>query len=503
MATQPLIPNNIDFATEVKSDRLRLLWKVTFVACAIVLIVAVITSTVEAISITLWYGAPIVMMGFCLLTQWALERQYFNAASLIYTLGGIVALSVGLIDAHPVTLQVLPFLYVLVIFIGGLLLRPQHTLLVTLFAALASVLVPFVQNGNMDFMSQHQIFAILLMFVGAAMAAQVTGELYAVTEWALQNYQRERRTNYDLFESKLQLKKSLDRSEALSDALKDSNTALETARVAAEEAKNFRGKFLANMSHELRTPLNAIIGFSETMLKFPIMYDDVPLPENYRADMSQIYSSGQQLLKLINDILDLAKVDAGKLEIYRQRIDPRPIIESAATMAQGLVSSKPIKLVSHIPAELPDIWADDNRFRQVLNNVYSNAVKFTDTGEIVLTVTHNDKELQLSLRDTGVGIPEDKLESIFEEFQQGTNTGRDPRSGAGLGLTISRQLLSMMEGRIWVESKVGEGSTFYFTLPIYQAEKSETVEVTTFDAVRSAKTPTSTLAAVPTEAANS
>src|SRR5690606_33079846 len=152
----------------------------------------------------------------------------------------------------------------------------------------------------------------------------VTGELYQITEWALSNYQRERRTNDELFEKRQALQKSLKRSEALADRLGEINQALEYASAAAEEAKNFRGQFLANMSHELRTPLNAIIGFSETMLQFPIMYDNESLPSPYERDLGQIYNSGRQLLHVINDILDLARVDAGKLEIHLSPVDVRP-----------------------------------------------------------------------------------------------------------------------------------------------------------------------------------
>jgi signal transduction histidine kinase len=172
------------------------------------------------------------------------------------------------------------------------------------------------------------------------LAAQATGELYQISEWALQNYQKERRTNDELFEKRQELQRSLRRSEALGDKLQDTLGELQLAHQQAEEAKNFRGQFLANMSHELRTPLNAIIGFSETMLHFPMMYNDEKLPDTYERDLSQIFASGQQLLYVINDILDLAKVDAGKLEIHMEETSVDAILQAVQSTARGLVKDK-------------------------------------------------------------------------------------------------------------------------------------------------------------------
>jgi len=305
------------------------------------------------------------------------------------------------------------------------------------------------------------VAGVLVSTISALLAAQVTGELHQITDWALDNYKRERRSTLDLFEKRQQLQKSLRRSEVLGDKLKDINEELETA-------KHFRGQFLANMSHELRTPLNAIIGFSETMLSFPMMYEDVELPDAYRRDLRQIHDSGQQLLTVINDILDLSRVDAGKLEIDIRQVKLDPIIDNAMMTAAGLIGNKPVELRRDIPNELPDVYADDKRLRQVLLNLLSNAVKFTDEGSITVNVRDEGDRVQMSIADTGEGIPPDKLDAIFNEFSQVDQKGRDPRAGAGLGLTISRKLLGLMDGQIWVESTYGQGSTFYVNVPKYQ-----------------------------------
>jgi signal transduction histidine kinase len=298
--------------------------------------------------------------------------------------------------------------------------------------------------------------------VSALLAAQVTGDLYQITEWALDNYKRERRAAIDLFENRQQLERALQRSRILGEKLQNINTEL-------ENAKHFRGQFLANMSHELRTPLNAINGFSETMLNFPMMYDDVVLPDAYRHDLEQINHSGQQLLTVINDILDLSKVDAGKLEVNIDCVELDPLIDSVLMTAAGLIANqnKPVDLKRDMPRKLPDVYADDARLRQVLLNLYSNAVKFTDVGSITMAVHDEGETVRISVSDTGEGIPEDTLEEIFNEFSQAESAGRDPRAGAGLGLTISRRLLNLMSGRIWAESVYGEGATFHVVVPKY------------------------------------
>jgi signal transduction histidine kinase len=175
------------------------------------------------------------------------------------------------------------------------------------------------------------------------------------------------------------------------------------------------------------------------------------------------------LLHVINDILDLAKVDAGKLEVHMASVEPETIVNAVMATAKGLLGSKTVRLEKNVPEVIPTVWADETRLRQVLLNLYSNACKYTDEGTITLTVTDlaDSKELQFAVTDTGIGIDPEFHALLFEEFQQAKNKGRDPRSGSGLGLAISRQLLDLMGGRIWMDSKPSEGSTFYFTIQKY------------------------------------
>ncbi|MBZ0281876.1 MAG: HAMP domain-containing histidine kinase [Anaerolineae bacterium] len=465
------IPTKQDFATEVRSDRLHVLWQVTLLGCIVLFWIVATIATLQRANVMTWlFSLACVAVG-CLLTRWFLRAHRYGWAVWCYAMGAVVAGAVVLLGADQRATQIAPFFYPLIVFMVGLLLPPSNTFLMAGISVVIIGTSPFVNPSAAPF-DLHHLIAIVLTGVSALLAVQVTGELYQVTEWALLNYQRERKTTEALFENRQLLERSLLRSQALSEELQETNVELESARTAAEEAKHFRGQFLANMSHELRTPLNAIIGFSETMLKFPQMYDGVTLPNAYEGDLNQIYNSGRQLLSLINDILDLSRVDAGKLEMNMQRVNLEPIIEGVLSTAEGLVGAKSIKLERDLPTPLPVAWADESRVRQVLLNLYSNAVKFTESGSITLIVREVDEGVRISIKDTGAGIDARFHEAIFEEFKQANLVGRDPRSGAGLGLAITRHLLGLMGGRIWVESTPGVGSTFHFVVASYREEGS-------------------------------
>lgn len=467
---------NEDFALEVKGDRLKTLYQFTLIFCASVgvLVFTFGFTLTQASDVS---GALLLSLGAlavgCLGTRVFLHYDRVVGAAWAYSLGTIAATSILLMDQTTSFAPMVIFILPVTVFLSGLLLSPSHTFMMATIATSAAVLSPSILDLSNFEVQGYQVFAGFLMYLATIFAVQVSGELYQITEWALANYQRQRQTNNELFEKRQALQLSLKRSEILGDQLMDSNQELESAYDEAEEAKQFRGQFLANMSHELRTPLNAIIGFSETMLKFPMMYDNQPLPDMYERDLDQIFNSGRQLLHVINDILDLAKVDAGKLETRMQEVDAGPIISAVISTAKGLIKGQPILFVENLPDPLPAVWADETRLRQVLLNLYSNACKYTDEGHITLDVFVQDGKMIFDIKDTGVGIAPEFQSIVFEEFRQASNSGRDARAGTGLGLAISKQLLELMDGELWLESEVGVGSTFSFSLEIYHGQENE------------------------------
>ncbi|MEJ2556664.1 MAG: GAF domain-containing protein [Anaerolineae bacterium] len=229
------------------------------------------------------------------------------------------------------------------------------------------------------------------------------------------------------------------------------------------EVDKLKTQFLANMSHELRTPLNSIIGFSRVILKGI----DGPLTELQKTDLAAIYNSGQHLLGLINDILDLSKIEAGKMELNFEEVDLKPIIKGVMSSAVGLVKDKPIELEQHVSEDLPIIWADSTRLRQILLNLISNAAKFTEEGKITLSTDYDDEWVTISVADTGIGIPQEKMGNIFEEFTQVDGSTTRRVGGTGLGLPISYRFVELHGGDITVESQEGMGSVFTVTLPIH------------------------------------
>ena len=229
-----------------------------------------------------------------------------------------------------------------------------------------------------------------------------------------------------------------------------------------EVASRHKSQFLANMSHELRTPLNAILGYTELILDN--IYGEAP--EKMRAVLERVQTNGKHLLGLINDVLDLSKIEAGQLTLSLSDYSLAELVQGVYVAVEPLAAQKNLALTTKIAKGLPVGHGDERRLAQVLLNLVGNAIKFTDNGEVAIEASHSDGSFRVAVRDSGPGIAAADQAKIFEEFQQVDNTPTRQKGGTGLGLAISKRIVEMHGGRILVDSELGKGSTFTIRLPV-------------------------------------
>ncbi|RLC14805.1 MAG: hypothetical protein DRI57_13880 [Deltaproteobacteria bacterium] len=256
----------------------------------------------------------------------------------------------------------------------------------------------------------------------------------------------------------------------MSAELADSYQKIETQNVELRRLDRVKDEFLANTSHELRTPLNGIIGLAESLMDGAAGF----LDEKVIFNLKMISSSSRRLSSLVNDILDFSKMRHQKLKLSLKPVSLRHTVESVFDLSHPLAESKSLRLINTVAEDLPPVQADENRLLQILHNLTGNAIKFTDSGEIQIEAeqTHYDR-IKVRVKDTGVGIPPEKHDAIFRSFEQLDGAADRKFSGAGLGLSITRMLVEAHDGEIGVTSIIGEGSIFFFTLPVFQKDQQE------------------------------
>ncbi len=315
----------------------------------------------------------------------------------------------------------------------------------------------------------------LLAFVGFSLFTGVLSwatveTIYVALHWTKLN---EQRANALLEESRknreetLRTLKSLERSNA---ALRRAQIELRAAHREAEKARRLKEQFAANISHELRTPLNLVLGFTEVMSMTPEVYQGASWPPTLKEDIDQIFRSSRHLLEMIDDILELSRFQMSAFRLNREPTPIKQILEEGIDIARDLFRDCQVELQVDLAPDLPIVEVDKTRIRQVILNLINNAYRFTESGFVRITARADEHRVFITVSDSGLGISAEDLPFIFGEFYQGDRSLSRRHGGTGLGLAISKEFVESHGGEIWVESEVGVGSSFTFTIPIFKDE---------------------------------
>lgn len=395
----------------------------------------------------------VIMLAVCGLSAFIKSRSFNFACFFLVFCIALIAVQLAIASADPTTLYLIPASLIIAV----ILLTPRWIALAGLVNCLFLLaFAPPVELAFMLVLSAINLVSVGLLkryFVNQLRISQGFQD-YAAEQM---NEARESRAKLVLMSKQLQ---------EYQERLRVINRKLEIAFEQAEESRQAKARFAANVSHELRTPINLIVGFSEVMILAPEVYEQ-PLPESYRADVQAVYRNARHLQNLINDVLDISQLEARHLAIVKQKGNLRDCVRETSAMVADLIAKKGLSFEIDIPPDLPELWFDPVRIRQILLNLLVNAARFTSEGGISIEIVADDKEAVVSVIDTGIGLSEADIQNVFEEFYQVSGDDGSEERGSGLGLTLSRELIRLHGGAMTVSSAgaPGLGSRFSFSLP--------------------------------------
>jgi signal transduction histidine kinase/CheY-like chemotaxis protein len=397
-----------------------------------------------------------------------LKRKRSRLAPYVYV-GCVAASALALVwsSFSMLSIALLPA----VIFLSLAILGTRPMLAITVLANIV-ILVSAHQHQQWN---NDMLGPIFVVWLTATVAWLSHRGLVTAVEWTWTSHQQMRVSKDEAQEHRGELVRTL---KALDDAyirLERFTVQLAKAREEAEEARRAKQLFVANVSHELRTPLNIIIGFSEMLALSPEAYGVDAIPRQVMGDINRIYRSARHLKGLIDDVLDLTQVDARRMPLITQKTSLVDVIAEAADMMKSLAEQKGLALDQDLPEDLPAVFLDRLRIRQVMLNLLSNAIRFTQAGRITVSAQVREKDIQVTVSDTGHGIAPEDCDKVFEEFRQVDGSLSRRHGGTGLGLTLSRRLVELHGGRMWVESELGKGSRFHFTQPLAPVSSNRTI----------------------------
>ncbi|MCY4062157.1 MAG: ATP-binding protein [Chloroflexi bacterium] len=398
----------------------------------------------------------VIMIAVCGLSYFIKTRSFNFACFFLLFCIALIAAQISIASADAAVLYLIPTSLIVAV----ILLTPAWIALALIADCL--FLIAFAPPSELAFMLV--LSTISLASVGLLKRYFVN--LLKISQ-GFQDYAAEQMNEARASRAKLVLMSK--QLQEYQERLRVINRKLEIAFEQAEESRLAKARFAANVSHELRTPINLIVGFSEVMILAPEVYDR-PLPAGYRADIHAVYRNARHLQNLINDVLDISQLEAQHLAVVKEKANLRDSVRDASDMVADLIAKKGLAFEIDVPANLPDMWFDPVRIRQILLNLLVNAVRFTSEGRITIEIVVDEKEAIVSVIDTGIGLSEADIKNVFEEFYQVAGDDPGGERGSGLGLTLSRELIRLHGGAMTVSSAglPGQGSRFSFSLPTTQ-----------------------------------
>lgn len=408
------------------------------------------------------FAKPILLVGMlaCAPALWLAARRHVLAAQVLWQVGMLLAITLALAmfrqDEIAFLYALLPLLAVTTTgWPAGLI---TEILVIIVLRYLPGLLaIPPLHSSYISYIAVAGVFTGVLGWAATRTLLVVSQQALAYSEQALNSLSQARERKVELEEVREDLLQANRELARLSDRLQAMYRVAEEARQAKEE-------FVANVSHELRTPLNMIISFSEMITQSPEIYGD-HLPSALLADVSAIQRNSRHLSELVDDVLDLSQVEAGRMALSKEWVCLAEIIQDATISVRALFEQRKLYLQTQIEPDLPQIFCDGTRIKEVLINLLSNAGRFTEQGGVWVKAWRQEQNVVVSVQDTGPGIAPADQERIFEPFQQLDSSIRRRHGGTGLGLGISKRLVEMHRGKMWLQSQVGQGTAVFFSLP--------------------------------------
>lgn len=420
-------------------------------------LLAVLGEYLPSPGIAAWYALLIITLAAVamFLLRWKPEAaRWFLVLSLVVA---VLAAYAWLQSASAVMLLAIP------VAIAAALLSPRHGFLTAIAETALMLLLVFLLPAHLRVIDV--VLALFALWAIACIAYAIWLPAYRFEEWLTHYFRQAQDTLEEARSQRAEMRQALDDLAQANRQLALAHERMAALRTLAEEAQRSKAAFVAKVSHEFRTPLNMIIGLTSLLTSTPQVYGKA-LPAELLEDLAIVRRNCDHLASLINDVLDLSQAEAGRLVLHRERVNLAEIVEEALEVVRVLLEQKGLSMRVDMPDDLAPVYCDRTRIRQVLLNLLSNAARFTEQGGIVIRAVQEGGSVVMSVVDTGPGIPPEEAKRIFEPFGQATSGIWRERGGSGLGLSISKQFIEMHEGRMWLESQLGVGSTFYFTLPV-------------------------------------